>query len=91
MGMSDSRGWCSTRATHDGSDADARRQRLAQLRGPVAANDAETMHFWQQQSPSRHADAMIELSEYAEAMARQTGHHKAADDMFPGLPSRGEG
>lgn len=60
---------------------------LTDFLGPVAARDSEIVESWRQASPAAHAQAMIELSRYAEQMVLQTGIGKGSDDIFPGFPS----
>lgn len=67
-------------------DAEAREQRLRQFRGPLETNDRHGVEHWRTASPEAHAQAMIELSDYVQAIAAQTGYTKAKDDMFPGFP-----
>lgn len=62
-----------------------KRSRLERFRGAVAASDAQTAEHWRQASSGARARAMIELSEYAEMIARQTGIGKDPDEMFPGF------
>jgi hypothetical protein len=64
----------------------ARSEALARLRGPLEANDAERVDFWRGRSDAEHAQAMIELSRYAEMVVGQTGYHKDPSDTFPGFP-----
>jgi|GEM_PF-3061582 len=59
---------------------------LATFLGPVAARDAEVIERWRDASPAAHARAMIELSDYAERMAVQTGLGKDPTERFPGIP-----
>lgn len=59
---------------------------LASFLGPVADRDAEVIERWRDASPAAHARAMIELSDYAERMAAQTGLGKDPAERFPGIP-----
>lgn len=61
----------------------------AAFRGPVEANDAETVRFLRKASPEDHAKAMIELARYAEMMVATTGFGKDPDEQFPGLRASG--
>jgi len=61
--------------------------KLAAFLGPVAARDAEVIERWRGASPEAHAQAMIELSRYAERLAAQTGIGKDPDERFPGIPT----
>lgn len=65
----------------------AKAERLRAFVGSVAADDAETVEFWRQQSPAEHAAAGAQLSDFAAQMAIQTGFAKDPDEMFPGLSS----
>lgn len=60
---------------------------LATFLGPVADRDAEVIERWRNASPAAHARAMIELSDYAERMAAQTGLGKDPAERFPGIPT----
>lgn len=62
-------------------------KRLQRFRGPLEANDRQTAEFWRRASAAAHAVATIELSDYAERMAAQTGIGKDPSEMFPGFPS----
>lgn len=55
----------------------------------VEASDAESVDFWRQASPEAHAQAMIDLSSYAEMMVATTGLGKDPDEHFPGLRASG--
>lgn len=68
-------------------EAGEKSQALRDFVGPVAAREAETVQHWRSAPASSHATAMIELSEYAEQMAAQTGLGKDPHEMFPGLPA----
>lgn len=59
---------------------------LARFLGPVEDRDAESIEFWRDASAEAHAQAMIELSRYAERMAAQTGLGKDPAERFPGIP-----
>jgi hypothetical protein len=67
------------------AEPESRAALLARMRGPLAARDREVVEHWRSASPAAHARAMIELSRYAERIARQTGFRKRPDDMFPGF------
>lgn len=62
---------------------------LTTFLGPVADRDAEVIERWREASAQDHAQAMIELSRYAERMAAQTGLGKDATERFPGIPEPG--
>lgn len=62
---------------------------LTTFLGPVADRDAEVIERWREASAEDHAQAMIELSRYAERMAAQTGHGKDPAERFPGIPEPG--
>lgn len=51
----------------------------------VEEHDRQTIAFWRDASPEAHADAMIQLSEYAAAMAALTGLNKQNKERFPGF------
>lgn len=74
---------------HTGHGRRIRRYHLGCMRPPFARNverhDRETIEHWRAATPSRHAAAMVELSEYAAAMARQTGIGPQAELTFPNL------
>lgn len=57
--------------------------------GPVADRDAEVIERWREAPAEDHAQAMIELSRYAERMAIQTGIGKDQAERFPGIPEPG--
>lgn len=59
---------------------------LAAFLGSVADRDAEVIERWREASAEDHAQAMIELSRYAERMAAQTGLGKDPAERFPGIP-----
>jgi hypothetical protein len=59
---------------------------LSTFLGPVADRDAEIIERWRDASPQEHARAMIELSDYAERMAAQTGLGKDPTERFPDIP-----
>jgi ferric-dicitrate binding protein FerR (iron transport regulator) len=59
---------------------------LTTFLGPVAERDAEVIERWRAASAEEHAQAMIELSRYAERMAAQTGLGKDPAERFPGIP-----
>jgi hypothetical protein len=59
---------------------------LTAFLGPVQDRDAEVIERWRDASPDAHAQAMIELSRYAEQMVAQTGIGKDPDERFPGIP-----
>ena len=67
-------------------DAAGRVAMLARFRGPVEASDAERVEFWCSRSDAEHAQAMIELADFAEMVVGHTGYHKDPTDFFPGLP-----
>ncbi len=68
-------------------DEPSKARRLQRFRGPLEANDRQTAEFWRTAPAAAHAVATIELSEYAERMAAQTGIGKDPSEMFPGFPS----
>lgn len=70
-------------------DESARQERLRSFTASLERDDSETVDFWRKRSPAEHAAAMIELSEYTEVMAAQTGLYKQANDMFPGFRRQG--
>ena len=74
-------------AEGDAALVDEKAERLRRFRGPVIARDAETVAYWRDASATEHARAMIELSEFAAIMVRQTGYGKDPGEMFPGFPS----
>lgn len=59
---------------------------LTAFLGPVADRDAEVIERWRGASSEAHAQAMIELSRYAERMVAHTGLGKDPDERFPGIP-----
>lgn len=59
---------------------------LSAFLGPVEDRDAEVIERWRESSAEAHAQAMIELSRYAERMAAQTGFDKDPTEHFPGIP-----
>lgn len=59
---------------------------LTRFLGPVEDRDAEVIERWRDASAEAHAQAMIELSRYAERMAAQTGFGKDPAERFPGIP-----
>lgn len=59
---------------------------LTTFLGPVEDRDAEVIERWREASAEDHAQAMIELSRYAERMAAQTGLGKDPVERFPGIP-----
>lgn len=59
---------------------------LTKFLGPVEDRDAEVIERWRDASAEAHAEAMIELSRYAERMAAQTGLGKDPAERFPGIP-----
>ncbi len=62
---------------------------LTTFLGPVADRDAEVIERWREASAEDHAQAMIELSRYAERMVAQTGIGKDPGERFPGIPEPG--
>lgn len=62
---------------------------LTTFLGPVADRDAEVIEHWREASAEDHAQAMIELSRYAERMVVQTGIGKDPGERFPGIPDTG--
>lgn len=58
---------------------------LTRFLGPVEDRDAEVIERWRDASAEAHAQAMIELSRYAERMAAQTGFGKDPAERFPGI------
>ena len=68
------------------SEMEEKADRLRRFLGPVAERDGETVSHWRAASPEAHAEAMIELAEYAERMIEQTGYGKDYSEMFPGFP-----
>lgn len=59
---------------------------LAWLLGSTSRRDLEGARWWRLAPPHQHARAMIELSRYAEQIARLTGIGKPAQERFPGFP-----
>lgn len=74
-------------STSSGPEQRAREERLRRFVGPIAERDAEVVAYWRSASPSEHARAMIQLSEYAAEMVQLTGFGKDPDEFFPGFPS----
>ena len=62
---------------------------LTTFLGSVADRDAEVIERWHEASAEDHAQAMIELSRYAERMVAQTGIGKDPGERFPGIPEPG--
>jgi len=62
-------------------------RRAERLRGPLALRELEVIERWRSAPAQAHARAMIELSRYAGAIARQTGLGKPRGEMFPGFPA----
>jgi excisionase family DNA binding protein len=59
---------------------------LTRFLGPVEDRDVEVIERWREASAEAHAQAMIELSRYAERTAAQTGLGKDPAERFPGIP-----
>ncbi len=75
-----------TVSNESGIDPDeARRARLERFRGHVDTHDKELAEYWSQRSPAEHAKAMVDLADYADMMAAQTGFEKDPNEMFPSL------
>jgi hypothetical protein len=60
---------------------------LRRFLGPVHDRDIEVVDRWREASAEEHAQAMIELSRYAEQMVIQTGLGKDSSERFPGIPA----
>lgn len=74
------------------TEAEVKAERLRAFLGSVEEDDAELVAYWRSASSAEHAAAMIDLANYAERMAEQTGLHKDTDEMFPNLAAmRGGG
>lgn len=65
-------------------DAVLRQQRLNRFRAPV--NDERMIEFWRNATPADHAKAMIELSNYAQQLAKKRGIERSTADPMPALP-----
>lgn len=59
---------------------------LERFLGPRAERDREVVDRWRSASAAEHAQAMIELANFAEMMVAHTGHGKDPHEMFPGFP-----
>jgi len=66
-----------------------KRRQAAELHrvvGRLQARQAEATAWWRVAPAELHGRAMIELSRYAERMARLTGLGKRSQERFPGFP-----
>lgn len=68
-----------------------REARLRRFVGPMIEHDQQVVDFWRDASPAAHAQAMIDLADYATQLSRQTGFTKDPSEVFPGFRIDAEG